>query len=149
MNRNRTFLDFALLAMAGVMALCSVGCDSPENIAQVSGKVTLGGTPLANALVRFQPAQGSPSAGYTDADGEYMLTYSRSIDGAEIGEHWVSISTYSNGNPDAEPPAPPTPEKVPARYNSNSEIKKTVSKSSNRIDFELEATGPIRPIVDE
>jgi hypothetical protein len=55
----------------------------------------------------------------------------------------VSISTYSKGNPDAEPPRPPASEKVPAKYNVKSNLKVTVKSGSNTLDFPLESGGQI------
>jgi hypothetical protein len=114
------------------------GCGS-GNIGTVSGTVTLDAKPLAGAVVRFQPDAGqSPSSGITDESGQYSLRYTREIEGAEIGDHTVRITTQSLGNPDADPPRPPVPERVPAKYNSNSELKAKVEAGSNTINFPLE-----------
>jgi hypothetical protein len=139
-------VSIALWPCAAAVVVCSafIGCGSPENVGQVSGKVTLDGHPLAGARVRFTPkATGSPSSAITDASGNYSLVYTRDINGAEIGEHTVSISTYSKGDADAEPPKPSVPEKVPAKYNTKRELTRTVKAGSNTINFELESTGKI------
>lgn len=98
---------------------------------------------MANALVTFQPREGSPSAGRTNADGTYALIFSKGVNGAVIGEHTVTISTYV---PEAEdPPTPAVPEKVPFKYREGDELlKATVNSGSNKLDFTLEP-GPIDP----
>ena len=135
--------------LASVSALFSAaiaGCGGADNVGQVSGKVTLGGEPLAGAIVKFQPtAGGSPSAAIVDGSGNYKLGYTEGVQGAEIGSHKVIISTFSAGNPDAEPPKPPVAEKVPSKYNAKSELTADVKAGSNTIDFPLEPGGEIVP----
>lgn len=134
------FVSTLLLALAG-----QEGCGgSGVRLGRVTGKVTLAGQPLPDALVTFSPvAGGSPSGGKTAADGTYTLVYSRKDDGALVGEHTVTISTFQ---PEMEdPPAPAVPEKVPFKYREAEELPKvTVKSGSNTLDFNLEA-GPIEP----
>lgn len=140
---KQLFLHTALRAFAMGSALFLVGCGSGD-IGSVSGTVTLDSQPLSGAVVRFQPDAGkSPSSGITNETGQYTLQYTREIEGAEIGQHTVSITTRSLGDPDAEPPRPPTPEKVPAKYNANSELKAKVEAGSNTFDFPLKSDGEI------
>jgi hypothetical protein len=136
-----------LLACAAMLV---VGCSGrPRNFAKkVTGKVTLGGQPLAGALVTFTPVDGgSPSFGRTDENGQYNLIWAqvrgRKIEGAQIGEHIVTITTYQEGDPDADPPVPAVPEKVPLKYRQqDGQLKATVQKGTNNIDFNLEP-GPV------
>jgi hypothetical protein len=129
-----------------VIAFSATACSrTPANVAQVKGKVTLGGQPLPDATVMFTPtaATGSPSAGRTNAAGEYELVYTREVKGAEKGEHSVTISTYAAATDD--PPAPETPEKVPFVYREgDKKLTATVNPGSNEINFDLEA-GPVNP----
>ena len=121
-----------------------MGCGGPGNVAEVSGQVTFDSQPLADATVQFQPIAGnSPSAAITDSSGHYTLRYTRETEGAEIGEHTVTISTYLSGNEDAEPPRPAVPEKLPQKYNAKTELKATVKAGSNTLDFPLESKGKI------
>jgi len=114
-----------------------------SKLGKVSGRVTLAGQPLADALVTFAPVQGgSGSMGRTDSDGKYVLAYVRNVNGAEAGEHNVTISTFQEGNTDTSPPTPDIPEKVPLKYRTAGELKATVKKGSNTIDFALDP-GPI------
>jgi hypothetical protein len=124
--------------MGGLAAAVVVlaGCGGPDNIGRVSGRVTLDGQPLPDALVQFSPVNpGVPSNGTTDRDGKYELYYTREHKGAEIGEHLVKVSTYRPGDPDANPPVPESPEKVPAKYAAGE--KHEVKAGRNTIDIEL------------
>ncbi len=125
-------------AIAFLVAGCLVGCGGPENIAQVSGTVTLDGQPLRGAYVIFNPVEpGSQSSGLTDDSGHFTLQYTREIRGAEIGDHMVRITTASRGDPDADPPKPKVEEKLPAKYHSKSELSATVKQGSNDLSFPL------------
>ena len=63
----------------------------PE-LGSVSGTVTLGGKPLADAIVEFRPKEGRPSSGKTNETGAYTLQYTSDYSGAKIGEHSVVVS---------------------------------------------------------
>jgi hypothetical protein len=117
-----------------VVALVSTpGCGATAaKVVPVSGVVTFDGKPLANATVLFSPVAkageinaGDGSAGKTNEQGEYTLTTSRGVPGAQVGKHRVSISVLSQaGSSDQRPPAGgwPAPIKVPARYNTESQL---------------------------
>jgi hypothetical protein len=107
------------------------GCDSGNQFAPVSGRVTLNGKPLANATVSFQPVaqDGSRNAavgstGKTNANGEYTLVGSKGESGAWVGKHRVMITQLGEvvGESDARPPRGgwPLKEKVPAKYSNDS-----------------------------
>jgi len=124
-----------------VLGLSLTGCGANENVGTVSGLISLNGEPLVGALVQFEPLAGSaPSGGFTDETGRYSLTYNREVQGAEVGEHRVLISTKDVGNADADPPRPRKSESVPAKYNTKSELTAVVKPGKNAIDFALEGT---------
>lgn len=136
-----------VLVFASLLVLQSAGCSNTgvkNKLGRVSGTVTLGGAPLPDALVMFSGIQGgSPSAGRTDSSGKYSLVFSRNINGAEVGSHTVTISTYQPATED--PPKPEVPEKVPLKYrdpDSKELLKAEVKGGSNTIDFKLEP-GPV------
>ncbi len=138
-------------ATIGVVFLVLAGCSGrPRNVARkVTGKVTLGGQPLAGALVTFTPLEGgSPSSGRTDQEGKYTLYWARvgrrQIEGAQIGEQAVKISTFVEAVPSAKPPVAGAPEKVPYKYRTETPLKATVKSGANEINFDLEP-GPIEP----
>jgi|SRR6478752_2401349 hypothetical protein len=139
------------LAAMGVVFLAVAGCSGrPRNVARkVTGKVTLGGQPLAGALVTFTPLEGgSPSSGRTDQEGKYTLYWARvgrrQIEGAQIGEQAVKISTIVEAAPSAKPPVAGAPEKVPYKYRTETPLKATVKSGANEINFDLEP-GPVEP----
>lgn len=139
------------LVSVGLVLLVAAGCSGrPKNVARsVTGKVTLGGQPLAGATVGFAPVEGgSPAMGKTDANGSYKLIWGRSgsriIEGAQIGESTVMISTFQEGLPNAKPPRPEVAEKVPYKYRAESPLKASVKSGSNVFNFDLEP-GPVEP----
>ena len=92
---------FSLLVV--LAALSTVGCQGRSyDVAEVSGRVTLDGKPLADAQVMFQPvatsdkntSPGPGSWGKTDSDGRYRLEIVEPAEpGAVVGTHRVTITT--------------------------------------------------------
>lgn len=81
----------SLLCCFGVLVLCA-GCGG-SGTAQVTGKVTLDGSPLEGATVAFAPVgEGQAASGKTDASGTYNLTTFVNNDGALPGSYKVTIS---------------------------------------------------------
>jgi hypothetical protein len=121
--------------------LCfAVGC-SNSDVGLVSGTVHLDGQPLEGAVITFYPVvegsgkanQGGASYGRTDAEGKYELVYNRSEKGAEIGQHKVVITTLEEGG--GGDYGAGTPEKLPKRYNVETELTAEVSGGRQTIDF--------------
>lgn len=106
------------------------------------GTVTLDGQPVPDASITFAGVNAGepPSMAKTDGSGNYELYYSRGHKGATIGEHVVYISTYQSAtddNPQAKK------ETIPLIYNGKSELKETVKRGTNKIDFALKGGGEI------
>ena len=131
---------FGVVTMCLLLSACG---GAPDNVATVTGKVTLDGQPLANALVTFTPKTGAVSFGRTNAEGVYELQYSREHKGAEIGQHTVSVSTYAEADPDGDPPVEGSPERVPVQFNQQSELIKDVASGANTHDLTLTSEGEI------
>ncbi|MCH5377799.1 MAG: carboxypeptidase-like regulatory domain-containing protein [Planctomycetes bacterium] len=131
-----------------LLALCSSGCGG-GGLSPVSGKVTLDGQPAANLQVTFMPeSEGGASFAQTDSSGQYSLTHVSGANGAIPGSHLVTIKEVDQEEevyaPEVETnerkvvkPKPATPSRIPARYNSQSELRETVKEGANEIDFEL------------
>ena len=121
-----------------VGCLLLAGCGSGNDRAAVRGKVTLNGRPLADAIVQFQPVapNGSPSAAKTDAQGRYELMSTFSTPGAIPDEHLVTIRSAATYY-DEEDCGAEQRERIPAKYNAQSELRRTVKPGRNTIDFDL------------
>jgi hypothetical protein len=113
--------------------LAGCGKSGPQ-VAPVQGRVTLDGQPLFSADVAFQPANSQrPSVGRTDAEGHYELAYKRGQMGALVGPHTVRITV----SPDAVKNAPV----IPARYDTQTELRRDVEPGPNEFNFDL-TSGP-------
>lgn len=141
---NAVFLRLAV--RAGVAAMCclpvAVGCNprakEKPTLAPVKGTVTMDGQPLAKVDVTFFSDEGGQVAsGATDDSGVYELRFSGRDLGAKIGPNTVRITTPL----EEIPGAPAWKEKVPAKYNSKSQLKADVKPGPqpNTIDFELKS----------
>ena len=121
------------LCLTGLLA-ASPGC-SEEKFGQVSGRVTFEGKPVAAADLEFQPevTGAAPSYARADDEGRYTLKYSASKTGAEVGTHLVKITTARRVDDGARK----LKEKLPAKYNRNSDLLREVKAGENVIDFEL------------
>lgn len=144
----------ALLAVAlSILSLNLSGCgatsDQPE-LGLVTGTVTLDGQPLNGIEVVFHPDNGRPARGKTDPDGKYELTYIRQTLGTKLGHNRVEIAPNEEGEEDsagdddsenngAAKTAKPGKIKIPARYNTKSELEVDVQPEENVFDFKLES----------
>jgi len=116
--------------------LFQVGCS--QQGCQVTGTVTLDGQPLPDARVEFIPTSrsGRIASGWTETDGKYQLTTSKSVSSVFPGQYRVKITTsVSTGTSDAD--LKTTPEKAPAKYNKKTELERTVEDGPNEMDFDL------------
>jgi hypothetical protein len=131
-----------LLTAACGLALAGCRGEAVPGLGRVTGAVTIDGQPVADASVTFEGSKPGepPSLAKTDASGRYELYYSRGHKGATIGEHTVYVSTYREAT-DENPQS--NKETIPARYNGKSELKATVNRGQNKIDFALKSGGEI------
>jgi hypothetical protein len=114
-----------------IVMACFAGCGKTgADLAPVTGRITLDGKALENADISFQP-DGSkpPSAGRTGADGRYELAYKRGVMGGMVGSNTVRITI--------SPEVVSNPPNIPARYNTESELKREVKSGPNEFNFEL------------
>jgi len=116
------------------------GCGS-RTAASVHGKVTLDGAPLDEATISFVPTVGGQrqSAWTTIKNGEYAIAEK---DGLGTGPFRVEIRalrpTGEKPNPN-EPTMVPSKEIIPAKYNSNSELKAEIKPGENAADFAIKS----------
>ena len=126
------------LSVLSLLAVATLGCggapsDQPD-LATVSGTVTKGGQPLANAIVTFTPEKGRQSTGQTDSNGYYSLMYTIEVDGAVPGKHSVLV-TLNDGEEDYEDGN--TGETEESNSVQADPLEVTVKAGSNTIDIPL------------
>ena len=138
-------MDCRFRALAYVALLCClplVGCGGPENnFKAVSGKVSFQGSPVPEGAIQFCTDSASPvvSGGAMIRDGQYQLPREH---GLGPGKYLVRItSTERIDNPDkAKNEMAPffTRERIPAKYNTQSELKVVVEADKpTEFNFEL------------
>ena len=142
--RQRLLVGFVLVTLFG----CG---GQPYQVAQVSGKVTLDGKSLANASITFAPmatkdniAPGPTATGLTDADGHYKLIFDKNTPGAVVGKCRVYITSIVAAgvteDKDGGPPVKQVKDRVPAKYNLNTELTCDVpAGGSDQANFELKS----------
>jgi hypothetical protein len=122
--------------IATLLAAFAVGCSDgkPYEIVEVEGQVLLDGQPTPNARVVFRPVAapnqkevGPDAYATTDAEGRFSLTTVFDEEGAAVGRNLVSITTLQVQENPADPDNARarqmiTPEKIPPRYNANTEL---------------------------
>lgn len=112
-------------------------------LVRVGGVVTLGGSPLANALVSFEnPENGTFSFGRTDSAGRYELMFDSVQPGVTKGRKTVRIRTsgsFGEGDPDAR--SSRGKELLPACYNTDSKLIVEVSGPADNVNFDLNPAG--------
>jgi len=124
-------------ALLSVLIILS-GCSS-EGLSEVSGSVTLGGTPVANGAITFTPADGQGrTAGCPIKDGKYTAQ-------VPVGKMQVSISVPKVVGKKKLYDTPDSPEgdlygeSAPAKYNSQTELELEVKPGRNSKDWNLDA----------
>jgi hypothetical protein len=120
-----------------VSLLALAGCGD-HMTGEVSGTVTLGGTPVQAGAITFIPVDGKTgTAGGAIKEGRYSAR-------VPVGLMKVSISVpkvvrmkklYNTPN---SPEMPWTDESAPARYNAKTELRFEVAPGANEKDFALE-----------
>ena len=135
----------SIVPLVVLPALLLTGCSSRPSdqppLGTVAGKVTLDGKPLDGATIYFSPEGGGrTSAGRTDSEGRYELTYVGKEMGAKVGQHVIRLTTSEEVTNPKTGRSTHTPEKIPARYNEKSELKRDVAGGDNTIDLELTST---------
>lgn len=130
---------------SSAMLIGLAGCGGGTETASVSGLVTMDDKPLADAVVSFIPRGGSgtPLFGRSDSTGHYDLSGNTQSGKVEVGKYTVRVTTFSEGNSDIDPPIAMIPERVPKKYNVDSDMTKEVAAGVNQIDLKLDSSGEI------
>lgn len=95
MTSNQKWASLLRGAPIFLLALCVfAGCNKGSGIplSDVTGVVTMDGSPATGAGLRFTPKSGQrASSGQVGQDGKYRLIFTRNELGAVIGEHEVFV----------------------------------------------------------
>jgi hypothetical protein len=131
-----------MLWLFGCVVLALGGCGTQDLREAISGRVTFDGQPLAHGSLRFEPLDTrlGQAAGAVITQGQFQVDSSQ---GLTPGAYRVAVSS-----PRVEPTAAPSmdnsgpvEERIPARYNANSELKINVeSGGTNQFQFDLLTT---------
>lgn len=129
-------ITFACLLLVSLG--CGKGTDGPQ-LYSVTGTATFDGSPIETGKILFRSAGAGKGFAGDIVNGEYKLE-------AEAGEMKVEITAsriipgkFDNSNPDDDP-QPVGEMYIPAKYNTESELKATVkADGENTIPFELAA----------
>lgn len=139
------------LSISVFASLVGCGQAGPDygslDLSSAGGTVTLGGQPLANALVLFEADDLTYSYALTDDSGRYKLMFNSEKAGVTKGSKTVRIwssrgipgMAEAGGSVEEEDPDAKRKkaEKVPAKYNEKSELTVMVTDSSKKFDFDL------------
>ncbi|MBX3440508.1 MAG: hypothetical protein KF861_23665, partial [Planctomycetaceae bacterium] len=139
-----------LLSLCLTMFLAGCGNKGPK-IASVEGTVLLDGEPLQDAAVVFNPPSGRPAGARTDAEGRYVLNFSKGRKGAIPGTNRVIVTTKSDPRrgPDGEV-IPGQDERIPMKYNTKTELSfEVLDGEKNVANFSLDSDGPIARSIRE
>ena len=135
-----TLNHFGLLIILPTFTGClGTGGEPIPDLAEVTGIVTLDGSPLENAKLVFEPQQISEkgraraSSASTAADGSYTLEYNADASGATPGKHTVVILKMSDD------PAKAGEQLIPAKYNDKTELTADVIAGKNTVNFDLKS----------
>ncbi|QDT46625.1 hypothetical protein Pan258_06440 [Symmachiella dynata] len=131
-------LNRLLLSCIAMILVSGCGSSDQPELGQVDGTITMDNAPLAGVEVLFGPEGARSSAGYTDQEGHYTLYYLAGVEGAVLGEHRVEVRTPIEDESDPETEASFV-EKIPPKYNSQSELTAVVEAGDNTFDFNLES----------
>lgn len=146
-------LQFAL-ALGTVFAVAGCGQQPKTNydaidLVQVTGTVKVDGAPANGVTVVFESNDKRTSSGTTNASGKYTLMLDSTKTGVTPGEKTVRIRFGGADGGDAEEGGEdehgrPKAKKanLPEKYNSKSELKRTVEagKGPQEFDFDLKSS---------
>ncbi|MDR1959163.1 MAG: carboxypeptidase-like regulatory domain-containing protein [Planctomycetaceae bacterium] len=143
--------ELSLLFAAVLIALQMTGCQtharrdfSHLNLVEVSGTITLDGSPLPDVQVFFVDKKtNTHSYGQTNERGEYSLLFDSTKSGVTPGEKLVRITSLPQGEEavSGEGRVVQAKDKVPAMYNKETTLAVSIDAGKNRqtFDFELKS----------
>ncbi len=146
-HRTRDVAWLQVVAGLALFGFVCVGCgdDNALDRLAVEGRVTLDGVPLPSGAVRFEPIDGKATAVGTGAvivDGDYHIERQQ---GLCPGKYRVSVTSAQSDGATASAPSMDNDnagnlpeERIPPRYNTQSELQIEVQREGpRRFDFDL------------
>jgi hypothetical protein len=130
MRRIGTWLAFVLIGVS-----CA-GCGD-RGKATVTGMVTFDGDPVARGGIEFEPRDGeTASAGASIKDGTFTAAVPPGIKKVRITSAKVvgQVPRYDTGD---SPMRSITEERLPARYNTATELELEVKPGLNKVEYKL------------
>jgi len=130
---SNTKLVFGLLVVAFIAQTVGCGDGRPKRV-QVSGKITIDGSPVKLGNIQFiRKSGGRPASAKIQPDGSYRLRTYESEDGCVPGDYLVSISSIEYINDETLRWFLPKKYSVP----NTSGLERTVTEATNSMDFTL------------
>jgi hypothetical protein len=130
---------FSIMFLA-VIGAGAAGCGPQEKPkALIRGAVTLNGTPLKEGAIKFIPIAGDgPTTGAViKPEGDYSVAVPAGMMRVEITSSKVTGKRKAYDTPDS-PLIEITEEQIPAKFNSNSELKYEVASGEKEIDVDFD-----------
>jgi hypothetical protein len=140
-NQETAMKLVAMMAVAAGCLLSLAGCENTGGKLAVSGSVSLKGEPLNKGTITFLlPEEKTPTAEALIENGKYSLP---AVSGLLPGKYRVRISAIEEFVITPEDYAagkqpPPNRERVPPKYNTDSQEMVEVTKEKNQFDFQIE-----------
>jgi hypothetical protein len=139
----KNFMKIKQFLLLGILLVLITGCNTSKiPFGYVTGKITIDGEPAPeNMVIRFVPQiqGGSPSKGFTDANGNYEMEFSITRKGVEAGPNKVTIENPESGRPVVPP-------NVLKANNKELWVKIIeVKKRKQKFDFNIDTTIKVEP----
>lgn len=129
---SRRTVDAAVLTIS----ILVVGC-SPATKGEVSGTVSIDGTPVENGMISFYAVDGNaPTAGGRILNGKYSVEVNPGLCRVEIRVSKAVGEKKLYDTPDS-PVRPILAEALPPKYNDRSELQLDVKLGDNEQDYDL------------
>jgi hypothetical protein len=138
---SSTLLSWMSLSRVLVLAVIvsGIGCSPQGPQSTVRGTVTLDGAPLADGLINFVAVDlQSPTAEAKIADGRFEVAVPPGEKRVEIRAPKVTGKKKVYDTPES-PTVDIVEERLPSRYNSQSELQMTVVEGPQEKTFELQS----------
>jgi len=130
-----------MLRRAAVVGVILAGCGGGDTTAEVSGSVSVNGTPLTAGSINFVPIEGTAGGieGATITNGDYAI-----VKGLRPGQYRVEIrQPRTSGRRVPKPFGAPgemvagTEEGIDESFNEKSTLRATLVRGVNTVDFRV------------